>query len=129
MVDTNVIISALLKQGSVPDIVLNHVCENHELILCDQIISECYIVAKRLFPDRIEVLQELLSKLQYELVSEENTNRIKIRDAKDQPILNAAITQNVDVLVTGDWHFLELDSPVLQIMKPSEYKGKHIDKQ
>lgn len=37
MIDTNVIISSLLKQGSVPDIVLNYVCNNHDLILCDHI--------------------------------------------------------------------------------------------
>jgi len=49
MIDTNVVISALLKQGSVPDIVLHDVCENHELILCDHIISEIYAVAKRRF--------------------------------------------------------------------------------
>jgi len=46
MIDTNVIISSLLKQGSVPDIVLNYVCNNHDLILCDHIINECYTVAR-----------------------------------------------------------------------------------
>jgi len=35
MVDTNVIISTFLMEGALPDIVLNDVCENHELILCD----------------------------------------------------------------------------------------------
>jgi predicted nucleic acid-binding protein len=53
MVDTNVVISALLKQGSVPDIVLFDVCENHELILCDQIINESYDVARRRFPNKL----------------------------------------------------------------------------
>lgn len=127
MVDTNVIISALLKPGSVPDIVLNYVCENHELVLCDQIIRESYIVAQRRFHDRAEVLQDLFSKLRYELVSEAKTNKIQITDTKDQPILNAAITHNIDVLVTGDRHFLELDPVVLQTMTPSEFKGKYID--
>lgn len=40
MVDTNIIISAILKEGSVSDLVLNQICESHELILCDYIISE-----------------------------------------------------------------------------------------
>ncbi|MFZ3386882.1 MAG: hypothetical protein WA120_06880 [Candidatus Hydromicrobium sp.] len=40
MVDTNVIISAILNEDSLSDTVLNEVCENHELILCDYIISE-----------------------------------------------------------------------------------------
>ena len=47
MVDTNVIISAILKEGSLPDLVLHKVCENHELVLCDYIVIESYDVAKR----------------------------------------------------------------------------------
>jgi uncharacterized protein len=128
MVDTNVIISALLKQGSVPDIVLNYVCENHGLVLCDQIIKESFIVARRRFPRKIEVLEDLYAKLKYKLVPAPKTYKIQIRDAKDQPILNAAITQNIDMLITGDRHFLELDLDVFQIITPSEFKEKYINK-
>jgi len=32
-----------------------------------------------------------------------------IRDAKDQPILNAAIVFDVDIILTGDKDFLSLD--------------------
>ena len=32
-----------------------------------------------------------------------------IRDAKDQPILNAAIVSGVDMILTGDKDFLSLD--------------------
>jgi len=78
MIDTNVVISALLKQGSVPDIVLHDVCENHELILCDHIISEIYAVAKRRFPNMIEVLDDLFAQLQYELVPAPRTGEIQI---------------------------------------------------
>ena len=37
-----------------------------------------------------------------------------IRDAKDQPILNAAIVYDVDIILTGDKDFLSLnmDHPV-----------------
>ena len=55
MVDTNVIISAILKEESISDVVLTDVCENHELIICDYIILECYTVAKRRFPQQIQV--------------------------------------------------------------------------
>jgi|GEM_PF-2209640 len=69
MIDTNVIISSLLKQGSLPDIVLNYVCNSHSLILCDHIINECYIVAKRRFPNMINVLDDLFAQMRYELVA------------------------------------------------------------
>ncbi len=68
MVDTNVIISAILKEGSLPDLVLTDVCENHELILCDYIISESYEVAQRRFPSKIDVLDKLFAKLRFDLV-------------------------------------------------------------
>lgn len=127
MMDTNVVISAVLKRGSVPDIVLNDVCENHELILCDHIIGECYEVAKRRFPREIDVLDDLFAKLRYELVSAPRIGKIQIRDAKDQPILNAAIAYGVEILITGDKHFLELDMEVLRIITPSAYKEQYID--
>ena len=126
MVDTNVIISALLRQGSVPDIVLFDVCQNHELVLCDQIISEIHEVANRRFPQKVAVLKDLLATLRYELVPEPKTVKVQIKDASDQPILNAAITSKVDALITGDKHFLQLDQEILHIITPSEYKDRYI---
>ena len=90
MVDTNVIISAILKEGSLPDMVLNEVCENHELILCDYIISESYDVTKRRFPLKIQVLDKLFAKLRYELVPVPRFDEIQMRDVKDQPILKCS---------------------------------------
>lgn len=126
MVDTNVIISAILKEGSLPDIVLNEVCENHDLILCDYLISECYDVAKRRFPMKIRVLDNLFAKLRYELVPAPRLGEIQMMDAKDQPILNAAVEYNIDVLVSGDKHFLKLDIRTPKICTPSEYRDLYI---
>ncbi|HUW66318.1 MAG TPA: PIN domain-containing protein [Spirochaetia bacterium] len=126
MIDTNVVISAILKQGSVPDIVLNDVYENHELILCDHIISESYEVTKRRFPGRVDVLDNLFAKLRYELVPAPRTGEILIRDIKDQPILSAAIAYGVDVLIIGDKHFLGLGLETPQIMTPFEYKEQYM---
>lgn len=127
MVDTNVFISAILKEGSLPDIVLDEVCENHELILCDYIIDECYDVSKRRFPMKIQVLDKLFAKLRFELVPAPRIGELKMKDVKDQPILNAAIEYSVDVLVTGDKHFLELDIEIPQICTPSGYRDIYID--
>jgi len=108
--------------------VLNEVCEDHELVLCDYIVSECYDVAKKRFPMKIQVLDKLLAKLRYELVPAPRLGDIQMRDAKDQPILNAAIEYCVDVLITGDKHFLELDINTPQICTPSEYRDSFIEK-
>lgn len=126
MIDTNVIISAILKKGSIPDIVLNFACENHELILCDHIIEECYLVANRRFQTKIAVLDELFAKLRYELVPAPRVGSVEINDLKDQPIINAAISYNIDVLVSGDKHFLSLKIELPEILTPSGFNEKYI---
>ena len=125
MIDTNVVISAMLKVNSMPDIALNRACKDYELVLCDHIINECYDVAERRFPTKISTLDNLLAKLRYELVSSPRALTIQMRDIKDQPILNAAITYEIDVLVTGDKHFLELETERPEILTPSEYLEKY----
>ena len=126
MADTNVIISAILKEGSICDEILNDICENHELILCDYIIDECYNVVKRKFSTKIYVLDKLFAKLRYELIPAPRAEKVKIKDIKDQPILNAAIEYDIDILVSGDRHFLEVDIEILQILSPTKYKNTYL---
>ena len=126
MIDTNVIISAMLKQGSVPDLVLSYAWENANLILCDHIIYECYDVAKKRFPQKLSVLDEIFAKLRYELVPAPRMGEIEMRDIKDQPILNAAVTYDIDIIVTGDNHFLELEIERPKIMTPARFMEQHI---
>lgn len=127
MTDTNVIISAILKKGSICDEVLNDICENHELILCDYIINESYDVAKRKFPNKIYVLDKLFSKLRYNLILAPNIGKIPIRDIKDQPILNAVIKHDVEILISGDNHFLELNLKKPKILSPTQFKNTYIN--
>jgi len=126
MVDTNVILSAVIKRNSIPDQVLTDVCENHELILCNYIVTECYVVAERRFAAKLYVLDQLFSKLRYEIVAVPTLNEIGIRDKKDQPILDAALGNDIDVLITGDKHFLELDIQKPIICSPSAFKDKYM---
>ena len=121
MIDTNVIVSAMLKKGSVPDLVLEYACENCDLVLCDHIINESYDVARKRFPNRLSVLDNIFAKLRYELVPAPRTGEIEMRDIKDQPILNAAITYDIDIIVTGDGHFSELGIERPEILKPADF--------
>ena len=45
MIDTNVLVSAVYNPDSKPAHAVRDVCENHELLLCDQIVAECYDVS------------------------------------------------------------------------------------
>jgi len=42
-------------------------------------------------------------------------------DPKDSPILNAAIMADVDVIISGDNHFLTLDIEHPKILSPAKY--------
>lgn len=66
-------------------------------------------MARCRFLEKISALDNLFAKLRYELVSSPRASTIQMRDIKDQPILNAAMTYEIDVLVTGDRHFLEFE--------------------
>ena len=47
--------------------------------------------------------------MSYELIPAVDHAEKLIRDAKDQPILSAAIVSDVDIILTGDKDFLSLD--------------------
>ena len=51
-----------------------------------------------------------------------------VRDAKDQPILRAALAAKVDVLITGDKDFLEATLAEPKILSPAEFvRGFAVD--
>ncbi len=109
LVDTNILFSALLFPRSKPAKALLHLADNHEIVLCDRNIAELRNILKRKAPKYLPDAEVLLAELSYELVPAIDHAEKLIRDAKDQPILNAAIVSDVDVILTGDKDFLSLD--------------------
>ena len=69
LVDTNVIISALLFPNSTPARVLARVLDEHRLVLTDWIISELHEVVGRKRPDLLDSLDAFLAGIDYELAS------------------------------------------------------------
>lgn len=101
---SNEIVSAVYNPISKPTDVMNHVCDNHDLVFYDHIIAECYDVVERIFPHHLSALDNLFAKLSYELVATPRTGWI-ISDPKDSPILNASLLAAVDVIISGERHF------------------------
>jgi predicted nucleic acid-binding protein len=44
-----------------------------------------------------------------------------IADPKDAPILNAAIIEDVDIIISGDRHFLALDMERPKVLTAAQY--------
>lgn len=108
LVDTNVLFSALLFPHSKPARALLCVANRHQLVLCDRNITELRDILQRKAPRFLPDMDVFLAELSYELIPAVDHAEKLIRDAKDQPILNAAIVSDVDVILTGDKDFLSL---------------------
>lgn len=129
LIDTNVLISAALNANGVPyqAYVKAVTYPNHGLI-CEQNVDEMKRIFNKKFPNRLAALDRFLSiaLLTMELVpipTDEDIAEQKIRDAKDRPILRAAMEAGADVLLTGDKDFLESGLERPAIMTPAEFVG------
>ena len=124
MLDTNVLISALIFPGTRMDAMMNHIFTEHQLVLSSYVVEELKRVVRRKFSGKEAAIGKLLQKMSYEYVytpEELDTELFHIRDVKDYPVLYTAIIEDVDILITGDKDFfdIEIDKPV--IMTPGEF--------
>ena len=108
LIDTNVLFSALLQPSSRPARALVHAAEHHRVVLCKRNVSELREILLHKAARYLPAAEELLDTMAYELIPEVEHTTQHIRDVKDQPILNAAIVSDVDVILTGDKDFLSL---------------------
>ena len=121
LIDTNILFSALLFPNSVPAAALFRVADEHRIVLCDSNISELKDILRRKAPDLLPDAEVLLAELPYELIPAIDYAGKLIRDAKDQPILNAAVVFDVDIILIGDKDFLTLNMKRPKCMTASEF--------
>lgn len=121
LADSNILVSALFYPNSKPAAALIHAAENHDLVVTEYNLSELRQIAREKFPNRQMDVEVFLSSLSYELIQESESTQQLISDPKDAPILNAAIAADVDVIISGDKHFLALDMTHPQVLKAADY--------
>ena len=124
MLDTNVLISALLFPGDRMNMMMNYIFTNHRLVLSSCVVEEFKMVIHRKFPQKDDVAEKLLLMLSYEYVytpDKINQELFFIRDLKDYPVLYTAIIEEVDILITGDKDFCGVEINQPQIMTPTEF--------
>jgi putative PIN family toxin of toxin-antitoxin system len=125
LADTNVLISAALFPSGKVSKVLSYVLETHELVLCSFSIEEARVVFDRKFREKKDSLDRFLSGIEFVLFQTPSTIDSSafpaIRDVKDISILASAILSEVDILLTGDKDFQDIDIEKPLIFTPSEY--------
>lgn len=125
MLDTNILISALLFPSVKMDAFMQAVTESHHVVLCDYVIEELWCVVRRKFPSRAGDIDRFLGSFPFELIytpKEWSVGSVpEIRDMKDAPILATAVLEGIDIFVTGDKDFLVLDVDLPRIMTMTEF--------
>lgn len=129
MLDTNILVSLLLF----PNHCMNHMMETilsaHNLVLSSFVVEELKAVVQRKFPAKTAIVDDLLTKMSFDLVytPEQITDKLfRIRDEKDYPVLYTAIIEDVDILITGDKDFAEIEIERPEILTPAEFMEKYL---
>lgn len=125
LIDTNILFSAILFPNSKLAKTVLYITSYHEVVLCDLNLFELREVLKRKQSDKLPDAEVFMAELSYELIPAVYHTEKLIRDAKDQPILNAAIIADVDIILTGDKDFLclEMEQPkCMSIADFTEYE-------
>ena len=123
MIDTNILLSALVFGSPKMSMLIEKVAEEHTMILCSYIIDEFRDVVTRKSPEYSNIVDTLFSKLSFEMVytPKWQEHMPDIRDEKDKPILAAAISADVDMIISGDADFTAVKIERPEILSPSDF--------
>lgn len=100
----------------------------HQLVLSSYVVQELKDVVRRKFASKVGVVDTLLAKMNYEYVYTPDmldATLFVIRDVKDYPVLYTAILEDVDILVTGDSDFEDVDIEKPEILTPAEFVKRY----
>lgn len=109
MLDTNILISALIFGGRARETFLKLIASEHEVYVSDYVSQEFAEKIKLKWPDKAERIMAAYKKLPVCFCKSSNQMLGTLRDIKDVPVLSDALYHKVDVILTGDKDFLESD--------------------
>ena len=87
-------------------------------------------VVRRKFPGKEMIINKLLMMMSFEYVytpGSMESGLFNIRDIKDYPVLYTAIIEDVDILVTGDKDFSDIDVEKPKIMSPTQFMENFLE--
>jgi putative PIN family toxin of toxin-antitoxin system len=123
MLDTNVLASAVATRGLCAD-ALRAVLAEHELAVCPQIISELQRVLKDKFALPRPLVNDFIRLVREDAVLSEpgDLPAVKLKDKDDPSVLSAAVSGEVNAIVTGDKELQMLKAVAgIKIMSPRQF--------
>lgn len=128
MLDTNILISAFVFKSKKMNELIYKLSKEHEIIICSYTIEELKELVSTKFKVSQRDLDEFLQNFPFDLVysptSVEN-KLFEIRDKDDYIILHTAIIEDIDVFLTGDKDFDDVDIEKPEIMNVTEFLEKY----
>jgi putative PIN family toxin of toxin-antitoxin system len=125
VLDTNILVSGILKPYSKPAAILRLVAEGTIQIAYDlRILSEYRDVLSRpQFNFAKEDIESFLDQIEQEgLLVSVKPLKIRLPDPDDEPFLEVALSGRVDAIVTGNKrHFLRKQYKGVKILSPAEF--------
>lgn len=127
MLDTNILVSAFVFKSKKMNELIYSLSKEHKIVICSYTIEELKKLVKTKFKVSQKELDEFLKDFPFDLVYSPTSVENKlfdIRDKDDYIILHTAIIEDVDIFITGDKDFddVEIDKP--EIMNTSEFLDK-----
>ena len=125
VMDTNIFVSSFLWKGNPRKIIDRVINRLDKLYITDEILSEIKkVMLRKKFKLNEHVVDDYLNIIKYFSIKVFPGNKIiKIsRDKDDDKFLKCSIEGNVDYIVTGDLHLLELKKyNNIKILNPKNY--------
>ena len=128
MLDTNILVSAFIFKSKKMNELIYKLSTEHEIVICSYTIEELKELVDTKFKVTQNDLDEFLKDFPFILVYSPTTleNKLfKIRDKYNYIILHTAIIEDVDVFITGDKDFNDIDIDKPEIMNTTEFLEKY----
>lgn len=128
MLDTNILISALLFPSKSINTLFEELVLNHTIVLSSYVIDEFYDVMKRKFPHKLDAVERFINSISYELVhtpKQMYIQEMEVRDIKDYPVVYTAMLEDMDVLLSGDKDLTVLRVKGIEILTPTQFLEKY----
>jgi putative PIN family toxin of toxin-antitoxin system len=113
VLDTNVLVSAIISDGKSRELLRRGIAKQFSIVTSDSLLKELVIVLRRpkFKTSEDEVHRIILALMRTaEVVSVKSKLRAVKEDPKDDMVIETAYDGSIDMIVTGDSHFLALEN-------------------
>ncbi|MBO5143495.1 MAG: putative toxin-antitoxin system toxin component, PIN family [Clostridia bacterium] len=128
MLDTNILVSAFLFKSKVINKLIDKLSKEHEIIICSYTVEQLNELIITKFKVDVKELDEFLTNFPFELVYSPKKVKEKlfeIRDENDYIILHTAIIEDVDIFITGDKDFFDVNIEKPEIITVKDFFEKY----